>query len=286
MTELTRQYGSQSMTAALRRVLVRPPQPLDLPSWRDLGWRGEPDMARLSAEHEAFCSLLQETGMEIVVSEGTPGNLDAIYTFDPVLVTDEGALLLRPGKFQRRDEPDGLLPALRAAGVPISGRLTGSELVEGGDTLWFDRHTLLVGHSYRTNAAGIEALERALPKVEVIPFDLPHLRGPGAVLHLLSLISPLADDLVLAYMPLLPARLVALLHERDVSIVEVPDQELETMAPNVLALAPRVALALDGNRETRGRMEKAGVEVLVYHGQELSKGDGGPTCLTRPLLRG
>jgi dimethylargininase len=255
MTELTRQYGSQSMTAALRRVLVRPPQPLDLPSWRDLGWRGEPDMARLSAEHEAFCSLLQEAGVEIVVSEGTPGNLDAIYTFDPVLVTDEGALLLRPGKSQRRDEPDGVLSALRAAGVPITGRLTGSELAEGGDTLWLDQHTLLVGHSYRTNAAGIEALERALPQV-------------------------------LAYMPLLPARLVALLHERGISIVEVPDRELETMAPNVLALAPRVALALDGNRETRGRMEKAGVEVLVYHGRELSKGDGGPTCLTRPLLRG
>jgi dimethylargininase len=286
MSELAREYGSQHMTAALRRVLVRPPQAVDVPSWRDLGWRDEPDPARLTAEHETFCSLLEEAGAEVVLSECTPGNLDAIYTFDPVLVTDDGALLLRPGKPQRRDEPDGLVPALEAAGVPIAGRLSGQEQAEGGDTLWLDRRTLLVGRSYRTNEAGIAALRRALPDdVEVVAFDLPHLRGPSEVLHLLSLISPLADDLAVVYLPLLPTRLVELLHDREIVLVEVPDQEFETMGPNVLALAPRVALALGGNRETRLRMEKAGVDVLVYDGPELSKGDGGPTCLTRPLLR-
>jgi dimethylargininase len=286
MQELTREYGSQHMTATLLRVLVRPPQPSDLPSWRDLGWRGEPDPARLSAEHATFCSLLEEAGAEIVLSECTPGNLDAIYTFDPALVTDEGALLLRPGKPQRRDEPDGLVPALEAAGVPVRARLSGQEYAEGGDTLWLDRQTLLVGRSYRTNEAGIAALRRALPDVDVVAFDLPHLRGPAEVLHLLSLISPLADDLAVVYLPLLPTRLVEALREREISLVEVPDEEFETMGTNVLALAPRVALALEGNRETRLRMEKSGVDVLVYEGVELSKGDGGPTCLTRPLLRG
>jgi dimethylargininase len=286
MQELTREFGSQHMTATLRRVLVRPPQTADLRSWRDLGWRGEPDPARLAAEHEAFCSLLAETGAEVVLSDCTPGNLDAIYTFDPALVTDEGALLLRPGKPQRRDEPDGLVPALEAAGVPVRARLSGQEYAEGGDTLWLDRQTLLVGRSYRTNEAGIAALRRALPDVDVVAFDLPHLRGPAEVLHLLSLISPLADDLAVVYLPLLPTRLVEALREREISLVEVPDEEFETMGTNVLALAPRVALALEGNRETRLRMEKAGVDVLVYEGPELSKGDGGPTCLTRPLLRG
>jgi dimethylargininase len=286
MSESAREYGSQHMTAALRRVLVRPPQAVDVPSWRDLGWRGEPDPARLSAEHATFCSLLEEAGAEIVLSECTPGNLDAIYTFDPALVTDEGALLLRPGKPQRRDEPDGLVPALEAAGVPVRARLSGQEYAEGGDTLWLDRQTLLVGRSYRTNEAGIAALRRALPDVDVVAFDLPHLRGPAEVLHLLSLISPLADDLAVVYLPLLPTRLVEALREREISLVEVPDEEFETMGTNVLALAPRVALALEGNRETRLRMEKSGVDVLVYEGVELSKGDGGPTCLTRPLLRG
>jgi dimethylargininase len=286
MSESAREYGSQHMTAALRRALVRPPQAVDVPSWRDLGWRGEPDPARLSAEHATFCSLLEEAGAEIVLSDCTPGNLDAIYTFDPALVTDEGALLLRPGKPQRRDEPDGLVPALEAAGVPVRARLSGQEYAEGGDTLWLDRQTLLVGRSYRTNEAGIAALRRALPDVDVVAFDLPHLRGPAEVLHLLSLISPLADDLAVVYLPLLPTRLVEALREREISLVEVPDEEFETMGTNVLALAPRVALALEGNRETRLRMEKSGVDVLVYEGVELSKGDGGPTCLTRPLLRG
>ena len=273
------------MTAPLRRVLVRPPQAADLPSWRDLGWRGEPDIVRLAAEHEAFCAMLADAGAEVVHSDGDPGNLDAIYTFDPVLVTDHGALVLRPGKPQRRDEPASLAPALEAAGVPIHGRLAGAELAEGGDTLWLDHRTLLVGRSYRTNDAGIEALRRALPDVDVIAFDLPHLRGPGEVLHLLSLLSPLDDDLVVAYPPLLPTRLVELLRDRGISVVEVTDDEFETMGPNVLALAPRVALALDGNDETRRRMERAGVEVRVYLGRELSKGDGGPTCLTLPVLR-
>jgi len=273
------------MTAPLRRVLVRPPQTADLPSWRDLGWRGEPDPVQLAAEHEALCTILADAGADVVSADGDAGNLDAIYTFDPVLVTDDGALLLRPGKPQRRDEPAALVPALEAAGVPIRGRLAGLELAEGGDTLWLDHRTLLVGRSYRTNDAGIEALRGALHGVDVVAFDLPHLRGPAEVLHLLSVLSPLDDDLVVAYPPLMPARLVELLHDRGISVVEVPDEEFETMGPNVLALAPRVALALDGNDETRRRMERAGVEVLVYRGRELSKGDGGPTCLTRPLLR-
>jgi dimethylargininase len=273
------------MTAPLRRVLVRPPQAADLRSWRDLGWRAEPDIVRLAAEHEAFCAMLADAGAEIVHSDGDAGNLDAIYTFDPALVTDHGALVLRPGKPQRRNEPASLAPALEAAGVPIHGRLAGAELAEGGDTLWLDRRTLLVGRSYRTNDAGIEALRRTLPDVDVIAFDLPHLRGPGEVLHLLSLLSPVDDDLVVAYPPLLPTRLVELLRDRGISVVEVPDEEFETMGPNVLALAPRVALALDGNDETRRRMERAGVEVRVYLGRELSKGDGGPTCLTLPVLR-
>lgn len=273
------------MTAPLRRVLVRPPQTADLPSWRDLGWRGEPDPVQLAAEHEALCTILADAGADVVSADGDAGNLDAIYTFDPVLVTDDGALLLRPGKPQRRDEAAALVPALEAAGVPIRGRLAGVELAEGGDTLWLDHRTLLVGRSYRTNDAGIEALRGALHGVDVVAFDLPHLRGPAEVLHLLSLLSPLDDDLVVAYPPLMPARLVELLHGRGISVVEVPDEEFETMGPNVLALAPRVALALDGNDETRRRMERAGVEVLVYRGRELSKGDGGPTCLTRPLLR-
>jgi N-dimethylarginine dimethylaminohydrolase len=283
----TTEYGSQGMTGRLRRVLVRPPQPGDEAAWRAYGWRAEPDPVKLAGEHEAFCRLLEDAGADVVLGRSPlPGNPDAIYVYDPALVAQGGAILLRPGKQGRLGEPDAMAHDLAGAGVPIGARLEAPATAEGGDTLWLDERTLLVGHGYRTSRAGIAALAEALPHVEVVPFDLPHHRGAGEVLHLMSLVSPLDRDLAVVYLPLMPVRLIELLRERGIELVEVPDEEFESMGPNVLALAPRVALALDGNHETRRRMERAGVDVRVYRGDEISrKGDGGPTCLTRPILR-
>jgi N-dimethylarginine dimethylaminohydrolase len=285
MTE--RRYGLANMTDTLRRVLVRPPSPEAAAVWQTFGWRREPDTAKLAEEHEAFCALLEEAGAEVVLAQ-TPLALspDAIYVYDPALVTTEGALLLRPGKAGRRDEVSAMAADLVEAGLPIAGALEGPAMVEGGDTVWLDERTLLVGRGYRTNDTGIHALAEALPGMDVIAYDLPHLNGQGEVLHLMSLISPLDTDLAVVYLPLLPVRLVELLAARGIELVEVPEDEFRTMGPNVLALGPRRALALDGNPVTRERMEAAGVEVTVYTGDEISKlGDGGPTCLTRPLLR-
>src|ERR671936_1135608 len=279
-------YGCQSQTATLRRVLVRAPRAEDCARWRDFGWRAEPDPGRIAAEHEAFAAELAGFGAEVVFAEEPlPGALDSIYAYDPALVADAGAILLRPGKELRRGEPAALGRDLERAGVPIVAQLEPPALAEGGDTLWLDERTLLVGRGYRTNDDGIRQLAEALAGVDVIAFDLPHLRGAGVVLHLMSLVSPLDRDLAVAYPPLMPVRLMELLANRGVELVEVPAHEFETMGPNVLALAPRVALALKGNDETRRRMERAGVEVRVYQGAELSKGDGGPTCLTLPLYR-
>jgi dimethylargininase len=269
------------MTAPLRRVLLRRP-PADCSGWKRYGWRAPPDPARLAAEHEELCAVLEETGAEVVVAP--PTTLDAIYTFDPVLVCDSGAVLLRPGKPERAMEPSELSADLERAGVPVAARLEEPALAEGGDLLWLDRRTLCAGRGYRTNSDGIWALERLLG-VEMLVFDLPHLHGPAACLHLLSLLSPLDDDVIVAYPPLVPVRLVQLLAERGIRVVEVPDEEFETLGANVLALAPRAALLPEHNVETRRRLEAADVDVLVYPANELSKGEGGPTCLTQPLLR-
>ncbi len=269
-------------------MLVRPPQPGDEAAWREYGWRARPDPARAAEEHEAFREELARAGSEVVVGR-TPvaGDPDAIYACDPVLMTDRGAVLLRPGKEGRRLEPVALAQDLEAAAVPIVGALEAPACAEGGDTFWLDQRTLVIGRSYRTNEAGVAALGELLPGADVMAFDLPHLQGPGECLHLMSLISPLDRDLAVAYPRLLPIRLVEFLSERGVKLVEVPDEEFPTMGPNVLALGPRVALALEGNPETRRRLEAAGVDVRTYRGDEISrKGDGGPTCLTRPLLRG
>jgi dimethylargininase len=274
------------MTAPLRRVLLRAPRADDLGAWREYGWRAEPDPVGIAREHEALCELLAGAGAEVVLAEAAvDDDPDAIYVYDPALIADGGAVLLRPGKPRRRAEPEALGRDLERAGVPIAGRLEEPQLAEGGDVIRLEERTLLVGLGYRTNTAGVAALER-LAGLEVLSFDLPHWHGEGEVMHLLSLLSPLADDLVVAYPPLLPTRLAQLLAERGTEIVAVPDDEFESMGANVLALAPRVALVVEGNPETRRRLERAGVEVLVYEGKELSKGDGGPTCLTCPLLRG
>lgn len=287
MEVTARQYGGQTMTATLRRVLVRSPRAEDRAAWRAYGWRAEPDPGRMADEHEAFRDLLSDAGAEVVLGQ-TPIGLcpDQIYVHDPALVTDRGAVLLRPGKEGRRIEVDAMAVDMVEVGLPLAARLEAPAMAEGGDMLWLDERTLLVGRGYRTNDEGVRALADALPDVDVVVFDLPHLRGPGEVLHLMSLVSLLDVDLAVAYPPLMPVRLVELLAKRGVELVEVPDDEFETMGPNVLALGPRVALALDGNPETRRRMEAMGVDVRVYRGDEISrKGDGGPTCLTRPLLR-
>jgi dimethylargininase len=263
------------------RILVRPPAQEDVGSWQRLGWRAAPDFAGLAAEHERFRKLLADGGAEVLTAQGEPGNLDSIYVYDPVLVTPHGAILLHPGKAGRRGEPDALAPDVP---LPVLGRLEDGELAEGGDTVWLDERTLLVGHTYRTNPAGIEAIRRLLPGVDVQAFHLPHFHGRGEVLHLRSLLNPVASNLAVAYLPLMPVPLVELLEARGVRIVEVPGEEFETMGPNVLGLPGGRALALGGNRVTRQRLEAAGIEVLEYEGDEISRlGDGGPTCLTLPV---
>jgi dimethylargininase len=277
-------YGCRDMTGTLRRVLVRTPRE-DVRSWLECGWQAEPDPVRLRQEHEDFCSLLEEAGAEVVVAPPVAGgNLDDVYAFDPALVTERGVVLLRPGKGCRRGEPAALERDLEAAGVPVLGRLEAPDEAEGGDLIRLDDETLLAGYTYRTNEAGVAALGGLVR--EVLAFDVPHLGGRGEILHLLSLLSPLDRDLAVAFPPLLPARLVQLLEERAIRLVEVPEDEFGTMGPNVFALGPRRALTLDRNVQTRRRMEAAGVEVVTYTGEELSKGDGGATCLTLPLLRG
>jgi N-dimethylarginine dimethylaminohydrolase len=279
----------QHPSADLVRVYVRSPRGEDARAWREYGWRARPDAERAEEEHAAFRRLLEDAGAEVVIgSTPVPGDPDAIYAYDPVLLTDAGAIVLRMGKVGRRAEPAAVAADLEALGVPTIGWLTEPATAEGGDLCFLDPSTLLAGVGYRTNGAGVAQLRTLLEPmgIDVVAFDLPHLGGPDECVHLLSFLSPLDEDLAVAYLPLMPVRLVQLLHERGVELVEVPEEEFPTMGPNVLALGPRVALALDGNPQTRRRMEAAGVDVRAYRGDDISrKGDGGPTCLTRPLVR-
>ncbi|MGZ8579093.1 MAG: dimethylarginine dimethylaminohydrolase family protein [Actinomycetota bacterium] len=274
----------------LRQVYVRAPRSEDVAAWETYGWHAAPDHEAAAAEHLALRDQLAAAGAEVVLgSEPVRGDPDHIYAYDPVLMTDDGAILLRPGKEGRRAEPAACEADLTATGVPIAGRLADPATAEGGDMFFIDPTTLLIGIGYRTNEEAVAQLAGLLePRgVTVAGFDLVHLNGPGECLHLMSFLSPLDADLAVGYPRLMPVRLLCLLRDRGIQLVEVPDEEFPTMGPNVLALGPRIALALEGNDETRRRMERAAVEVHTYRGDEISrKGDGGPTCLTRPLRRG
>jgi len=274
----------------LRRVYVRPPVADDLARWREHGWHRAPDPAAADREHRAFREALEDAGVEVVVgATPVPGDPDAIYAYDPTLVLDDGVVLLRPGKERRRAEPEALARDFEAVGVPVVAALEPPAVAEGGDLVFLDDRTLAAGIGYRTNEDGIDQVRRILePRgIVVVPFDLPHHQGPDGCLHLMSFMSPLDRDLVVAYVPMMPVRLARLLEHLGIGVVEVPDAEFATMGSNVLALGPRIAMALEGNPETRRRMGSAGVDVRTYAGAEIStNGDGGPTCLTRPLVRG
>src|ERR687898_1150319 len=220
-------YGACWIPRPLLGVLVPPPQAADAVRWREYGWRAEPDLAAAAAEHEALREILANAGAEVIVAEGERGNPDAIYAYDPVLVGERGAVLLRPGKEGRLGEPGALAADLARAGVPVAARIEAPGTIDGGDTLWLDDRTLLVGRGYRTNAAGVEQLRAAFPEVEVLSYDLPHWNGRGEVMHLMSLLSPLDQDLALVYPRLAPVRLLELLAERGIATVEVPEPEFE-----------------------------------------------------------
>ncbi len=285
-----RAFGSQSMFAPLRKVLVRRPNQAfavdDPAKW---SYTGRPDLERAQKEHDAFTSILRVAGAEVFYHEADqPGRADAIFVYDPAIVTDRGAVILRMGKDLRRGEEEALAARLGELRVPILGTLRGEARAEGGDLLWVDHDTLAVGQGFRTNAEGYRQLRRILKPVGVdtIPVDLPYFRGSQACLHLMSLVSVVDDNLAVIYPPLFPVRLWRELKERGVDALQVPDEEFGTMAPNVLALAPRHVVLLRGNPLTAAHLADAGCRVETYVGDEISlKAEGGPTCLTRPILR-
>ena len=245
-----------AVTAKLESVFLRAPDTEAVTRWREFGWRKAPDPVRLLEEHEQLAALLESVGAEVVFGEPVPGELDAIYAFDPVLLNGHRAVILRPGKELRRPEAEATARDMARLQIRVAATLEPPATAEGGDLLRLDETTILVGRGYRTNAAGVAAVRAALPDHEFDEFDLPHFPGPGEVMHLLSLINLVADDLALVYSPLLPVRLVQLLEERGIRLVQVPDEEFETMGPNVLALEPGVVLALARNRETQRRLER------------------------------
>ena len=285
---------STSETALLTDVIVKSaaaafvgPEAI-AEEWRALNFTDAPDFSRALSEYEQLLALVRQTGATVrQLPRGTDVGMDSIYVRDASVVTPAGLVLCRMGKRLRDGEPEAQRQAFVEWGLPIAGAIEPPGQLEGGDVVWLDARTVAVGRGYRTNDAGIAQLAGILGSAfDVISVPLPHWRGPSDVFHLMSILSPVDRDLALVYAPLVPVPFLERLVSMGYGLVEVPDEEFDTMGANVLALAPRKVIALDGNPHTRDRLEVAGVEVHVYGGNEISiKGGGGPTCLTRPIGR-
>jgi arginine deiminase len=284
--------GSQSMVSPLRRVVVKRPEEAFrhiAAEWQDLNYTRPPDLQKSAEHHRRFVTLMRNAGAEVLeLPADDRTGLDSLYAHDPVLVTDRGAVIFQTGKVARRGEGPAFADAFKNWNVPILGTIDGDATAEAGDMVWLDHDTLLVGRGFRTNAAGIRRLSQLLAPggVTVIPVELPYWNGPQDVLHLMSFISLLDDDLAVVYRRLLPVPLFELLTQRGIQLVDVPEEEYESLGCNVLAVAPRRVIMVAGNPVTRQRLEAAGCVVSEFEGSEISlPGAGGPTCLTRPLFR-
>ena len=287
----------QSEVGPIRRVLLKHVRDAWIDQghvddqWRALNYTGAPDFERAVEEYDAFVELIRRFGIEVAflpeVAHYEGLGLDSIYVRDASLVTDAGVILCRMGKPARSGEPGLQRVHFATSGIPILGEILGDGRVEGGDVTWLRPDLLGVARGYRTNDEGIRQLRAFLPPgVRVEVMHSPHYRGPGDVFHLMSVISPIAEDLALVYSPLMSVPFREMLLANGFRLVEVPDDEFDSLGGNVLAVAPGVVVIPAGNPETLARLRAAGVEAFEFEASEIClKGCGGPTCLTRPLDR-
>jgi len=286
-------YGVTDMVAPLRRVMMKRPDST-MANARPEQWnyKGPLKLERLQADHDALTERIRAAGAEVIFLDEAPGKLaDSVFTHDPSMVTKQGAIILRMGKWLRRGEESIHAGFYRSQGIPILGTIEEPGTVEAGDCVWLDDYTLVVGMGFRTNDAGLNQLQRIVAGmgVRVQRFDLPIFQGSEACLHLMSLISMLDHDLALIYHPLFPVRLQRLLEQRGIECLPAPECEFissSSLSVNVLTLAPRNCVMVDGFPDTLKLMQAAGCIVSTFPGDELClKAEGGPTCLTRPLQR-
>ncbi len=286
-------YGSQEMSAPLMRVLMRRPGP-SLAAADAAKWHYGPtfDGARAVHQYKAFADLVEKSGTEIIwLEDDGDGLADAMFTHDPSLMSDHGAILLRMGKPLRVAETALHEKAYAERQIPILGRIEGDGTVEGGDCIWLDAKTLVIGRGVRTNQEGIDQITKILAPhgVTVLAYDLPLWQGEEACLHLMSVMSPLAENLALVFAPLLPAAFYQLLKKRGITLIEAPADEFHAsngLSLNVLPTRPHEVIMVEGFPATKAAMEAAGCTVETFEADALCIAcEGGPTCLTRPVLR-
>lgn len=285
-------FGVASMSGQLEKVGVRKPSAILEADPYEWHYTKALDSEKLLHQFFSFVDILDRNGVDIFWFDDEPDGLaDSIFAYDPSFITPDGAILLRPGKVKRQGEVEVHRRFYERLGIPIIGEITGDGTVEGGDCFWLDASTLAVGQGFRSNEDGINQLSDILSGfgIDVLRFGLPVSNDPDACLHLMSVVSPLDHDLALIYEPLLPDGLHDVLVGFGYELLSAPDDEFDLslgLSLNVLAVSERNVIAIEGFEKTQALMQKAGCIVTTFAGDELCiPCEGGPTCLTRPILR-
>ena len=287
---MTKKFGSQSMVKDLKRVLVkRPDKGFAVKDYEKWHYTGPLNLVDAQREHDAFTEIMKNEGIEVIYHpEYQPDHADSIFTYDPAIITNDGAIMFQMGKKLRKGEENPLERRFKELDIPIHYRIRGEATIEGGDTLWLDEDTIAIGQGFRTNKQGLIQIMEVLTAmgIDVIPVDLPYFYGPDACLHLMSLISFADHDLAVIYSPLIPVPIWKQFKERGIDMIEVSEEEFNKMGTNILALGPKKIMMLDCTPNVQSELERAGCKIYTYKGIEISiKTEGGPTCLTRPVLR-
>tara|TARA_Y100001935_G_scaffold129806_1_gene107598 strand:- start:1387 stop:2271 length:885 start_codon:yes stop_codon:yes gene_type:complete len=288
-------YGCQSMVNRVKRVLLKHPRDAfqsqnkcDTES-RALSYSKSPNFNLAVAQYDSFVKLIESFGSDTYyLPDNKNTTLDSIYTHDPCTMVNDGLIVCNMGKLDRSTETRYAEKFFHSIDIPVLGKIEGPGTLEGGDVVWINEQTVAIGEGYRSNEEGIRQFKKILGNraKKIISVALPHWNGPRDCLHLMSNLSPIDDNLFIVYPKLLPVPFIKYLIESNIKLIEVPDKEYYSMGCNVLAMAKRRVIMLEGNPITKKKLEAEGVVVKTYNGSEISlKGAGGPTCLTRPFLR-
>jgi len=289
------EYGCQSMVGKIKSILIKRPTEAFINqenlnnNYEKFCYFGCPEYDKTLIEYETFESIIKNNVENVYyLPQDERTGLDSIYTHDPLKITSKGAIYFPMGKELRSKEYMATEEYLKSIGVPTLGYIKSPGKMEGGDVVWLDEKTVAVGRGYRTNDEGIRQFKELVKDIvdEVIIVPMPHGDGVDACLHLMSIISMVAEDLAVVYSKYMPVFFRELLISRGIKLIEVNDKEYDYLGSNVLALAPRVCVLLDGNPDIKQKLIDEGCTVYAYQGHEMSyRGTGGPTCLTCPITR-
>ena len=288
-------FNCNNMVDPIKKILLNHPKNAFFnqnkinSEFKELNFFDAPDYNESLNEYEAFIDILKFHNIELYFLDGDNTNtIDSIYAHDPFIISNDGAIICNMGKKNRISEIENVKIFLKNNEIPIIGEISAPGKLEGGDIVWIDKYNIAIGIGYRSNIEGAKQLGEILSGCvkNIIPVPLPHWNGPNDCLHLMSNLSPIDSNLFLVFSKLLPVQFIQYLKENKIELIEVPFKEYETMACNVLAIAPREVIMLEGNPITKNLLENENVIVHTYKGSEISlKGAGGPTCLTKPFLR-